>query len=133
MKIMTVDDVAEYLRADRSEVLRLIAKGDIPSFDVGGHPRAQFGTLIGWFQHEMSMRGLDRLKERLENPNEWANALDKNPEFKSEILDENHSEGSFGAFLKEAAQLTDDERKELDPISYPESADDDSPGHILGA
>lgn len=118
MEILTVDDVAKYLRVEKSDVLKLIVKGDIPSFDVGGQPRVQAGVLVQWFQHQMQMQDLKALKIRLENPAEWAAALDDTPEFRARLLEEEHDKGTMGEFLQNAAQLTEEEQNQLDSSYY---------------
>jgi len=105
---MSVADVAKYLRVNESAVRRLIAKGDIPSFDVAGEPRVQYGALVQWFQSAAQSRSLEILRQELDKPLRWRDALNSNPDARDNILSSEHEEGTFGAFLKEAAFAEDE-------------------------
>lgn len=103
MTIMTLADVARYLRVTETAVRRLVERGSIPSFEVGGEPRVQYEALVQWFQSEAQFRSLETLRRQLQEPSTWRNALDQEPELKRHILEEDHEEGTIGAFLKEVA------------------------------
>ena len=106
--IMSVTDVAEYLRVDEATVKQLIAKGDIPNFNVGGQPRVQYGALVQWFHAETHIQSLELLRQEIQKPSTWRHALDEHPELRDLILSEDQKKGSFGAFLKEAALSKND-------------------------
>lgn len=107
MAILTVKDVARYLRTDEPSVRRLIEAGEISSFDVGGEPRVQAGALIGWFQSEMHLKSLETLKRTLQGKETWAEAVEDDRELKAQIQQNEYEEGTFGAFLKAAVEETE--------------------------
>ena len=45
---MTVQDVAEYLNVDPKTVYRMVKRGDLPGFKVGGSWRFQKEDLDAW-------------------------------------------------------------------------------------
>jgi hypothetical protein len=106
MVILTIEDVARYLRADAGFVRQLIETGRIPSFDVDGTPRMLAGALIDWFQTEMHLKSLETLKRTLQNKETWARALQEDSELRAELEKNQYEEGTFGSFLKAAAKKT---------------------------
>lgn len=122
MAVMTVADVADYLRVSESAVRKLIARGGIPSFNVDGQPRVQYGALVGWFQAEAHVRSLEILRQEIQKPSTWRRALDGQPELRDQILAEEHPDGTFGAFLKEAALATDESPSDDEPENSAEQS-----------
>lgn len=130
MTIMSVAEVADYLRVGETAVRRLIAKGDIPSFNVDGEPRVQYGALVQWFQGEARTRSLETYRQELQKPSTWRKALDDaHPEFRDQILREEHKDGTVGAFLKEAALAEEDAAPDDDQenVRKPESPNSTPP------
>ena len=103
MSIMTVREVAEYLRIDEASARRLLERGDIPNFEVAGQPRVQYGALVQWFQSEMQIRSLKTLRRELEEPSNWQRALEEEPELRKRVQAEEYEEGTLGSFLKSIA------------------------------
>jgi excisionase family DNA binding protein len=108
MTIMSVAEVADYLRVSERTVTRLIAKGNIPCFNVAGEPRFRYGDLVQWFQADISARSLENLRQQIQKPSTWRKALEAHPDFRARVLAENYREGTFGSFLKEAALSEED-------------------------
>lgn len=104
MRIMTPLEVADYLRMEEVAIRRLIAAGEIPSFEVAGEPRVQAGALVVWFQGQVQSKNLERLGRMLEDKRTWGEALRDEPALRQRILQENYEENTFGAFLKKAAE-----------------------------
>ena len=48
MAAMTVQDVAEYLNVDPKTVYRMVKRGNLPGFKVGGSWRFQKDDIDGW-------------------------------------------------------------------------------------
>ena len=46
--VMTVREVAEYLKVKERTIYRLVAQGDIPAFKVGGSWRFRKGEIDKW-------------------------------------------------------------------------------------
>lgn len=49
---MTVQDVAEYLNVDPKTVYRMVKRGDLPGFKVGGSWRFQKDDLDAWIAQQ---------------------------------------------------------------------------------
>ena len=104
-QILTPQEVADYLRTDAGTVLRMIADDEIPSFDISGEPRVQAGALVVWFQEQVRLKNLDRLRRRLLDKTLWAAALREEPSLRLRVSPEALIPGTFGAILKDAASL----------------------------
>lgn len=52
--IMTIDEVAEYLKLKVKTAYHLAAKGDIPGFKVGGAWRFRRRDIEAWIHHQTS-------------------------------------------------------------------------------
>ena len=52
MTAMTVQEVAEYLNVDPKTVYRLVNRGDLPGFKVGGSWRFQKDDLDDWIARQ---------------------------------------------------------------------------------
>lgn len=51
-ELLTVEEVAEYLRIDRSTLYRLLHRGEIPCLRVGSNYRVARGTLAQWLKEQ---------------------------------------------------------------------------------
>lgn len=56
-QIMTVKDVASYLKLNERTVYRMAASGRIPAFKVGGSWRFQMAELQQWIQEQHNQAG----------------------------------------------------------------------------
>lgn len=54
--LITIKEVAEYLRIKEKTVYDLVAKGKIPGFKVGGAWRFKLGELEGWIEKQGKIR-----------------------------------------------------------------------------
>lgn len=61
-EILTIDEVARYLKASRRTVYRLAASGGIPAFKLGGTWRFRRGELNNWIA--------DRIGKAVETDND---------------------------------------------------------------
>ena len=50
--IMTIKDVAQYLKVNERTIYRLAASGDIPAFKVGNSWRFKRQELDGWIERQ---------------------------------------------------------------------------------
>lgn len=54
--ILTIKEVAAYLKVNERTVYRLAASGDIPAFKVGGSWRFRKDTLEQWIEQQSNQR-----------------------------------------------------------------------------
>jgi len=52
-EIMTVPEVAEYLKLCKSKIYKMVQKGDIPAFKVGKSVRLRRTDVIDWMMEEL--------------------------------------------------------------------------------
>ncbi|QIJ72140.1 helix-turn-helix domain-containing protein [Thermosulfuriphilus ammonigenes] len=56
-KLMTVKEVAEYLRLDEHTVYRMARKGEIPAFKIAGQWRFKKELLEKWIENKLKSVG----------------------------------------------------------------------------
>jgi excisionase family DNA binding protein len=61
-KVLTIPEVSEYLRVSRQTIYRMLRRGDIPAFRIGGDWRFNIEDLGLWIEKESQARksGLSR-------------------------------------------------------------------------
>ncbi|RRR72833.1 MAG: DNA-binding protein [Candidatus Viridilinea halotolerans] len=74
--ILTVDEVADYLRVSRATVCRWCASGKLPAFKIGKGWRVRHGELEGFIRQQ---RGGDRHESALKPTNLGQLAHDRAP------------------------------------------------------
>ena len=65
-EILTVREVADFLKVTERTIYRLATEGQIPSFKVGGSWRFQRSNLIQWMNEQKGQPGRDD-NSKLEN------------------------------------------------------------------
>lgn len=58
-EIMTIDEIAEYLKLKLKTAYALVARGDIPGFKVGGSWRFRKSEIDRWISEQENNRGID--------------------------------------------------------------------------
>ena len=58
-EILTIDEVAAYLKAGKRTVYRLAASGEFPAFKLGGTWRFRRGELDQWIASRIGKAGVD--------------------------------------------------------------------------
>ncbi|MCF6219220.1 MAG: helix-turn-helix domain-containing protein [Gammaproteobacteria bacterium] len=59
-EIMTIKEVAEYLKLTEKTAYRLAAEGKIPGFKVGGSWRFTRGEIDAWIAKQLKQQGHDK-------------------------------------------------------------------------
>lgn len=59
-EILTIEEVAAYLKAGKKTVYRLAQKGEIPSFKLGGTWRFRRTELNRWIASQIAKKNEDR-------------------------------------------------------------------------
>lgn len=62
-EILTLDEVAAYLKAGKRTVYRLAAEGKIPAFKLGGTWRFRRAELDRWIANRIDTHGQSKLDE----------------------------------------------------------------------
>jgi len=55
-KVLTIPEVSEYLRVSRQTIYRMLRRGDIPAFRIGGDWRFNIEDLGHWIEKESQAR-----------------------------------------------------------------------------
>jgi excisionase family DNA binding protein len=55
-KVLTIPEVSEYLRLSRQTIYRMLRRGDIPAFRIGGDWRFNIEDLGHWIEKECQAR-----------------------------------------------------------------------------
>jgi excisionase family DNA binding protein len=55
-KVLTIPEVSEYLRVSRQTIYRMLKRGDIPAFRIGGDWRFNIEDLGHWIEDESQAR-----------------------------------------------------------------------------
>jgi excisionase family DNA binding protein len=58
-EILTIDEVAAYLKAGKRTVYRLAASGNLPAFKLGGTWRFRLGDLDKWIASRIGKAAMD--------------------------------------------------------------------------
>ncbi len=59
-QILTVREVADYLKVNERTVYRMAAAGEIPAFKVGASWRFKFSELEDWMKQRHNQNGLEQ-------------------------------------------------------------------------
>ena len=51
-KVLTIPEVSEYLRVSRQTIYRMLRRGDIPAFRIGGDWRFNIEDLGHWIERD---------------------------------------------------------------------------------
>jgi len=62
-KLLTLEQIAAYLKVDKFTVYRLVAKKKLPAFKVGNQWRFKLKVIDAWLENNSNMRSKDS-KER---------------------------------------------------------------------
>jgi excisionase family DNA binding protein len=74
--IMTIGEVADYLKVTERTIYRLAGAKQIPAFKVGGSWRFSKADIDGWIKKQ-SLEGLDESETRANHPQKLAARGDK--------------------------------------------------------
>jgi excisionase family DNA binding protein len=58
-KLLTIDQVANYLKVDKFTIYRLVTKKKLPAFKVGNQWRFKRKIIDAWLENNSNMRGTD--------------------------------------------------------------------------
>jgi excisionase family DNA binding protein len=55
-EVLTLEEVATYLRVSRKTTYRMARSGDLPAFKAANHWRVRRAELVGWIARQMASR-----------------------------------------------------------------------------
>ena len=107
--ILKVEEVADFLRTQPIHVLRLLESGKIAGFKVAGEWRIASAALLEFLRSEMEATQQEVLQRNLSDPREWAKQLQRMPEYRAFLEEQEFDENTFGAFLKRGLRTLEQE------------------------
>jgi excisionase family DNA binding protein len=100
--VLTPDEVAEFLRTDLANVLRLLDDGTLAGFKVAGEWRIVTPAITAYLKRAMAETQEQVLMKMASDPRTWAEVFRDEPDLLALIDGQEHEEGTMGAFVKEA-------------------------------
>jgi hypothetical protein len=99
-EVLTLKEVAEFLRTDIRTTTKLLESGELTGFRVNEEWRVLAPALIKFLGDQTEQEQQKIILRELSDPKSWARNLRKDPQFESEIRTTDFLEGTMGAFLK---------------------------------
>jgi Helix-turn-helix domain len=113
--VLTVEEVAACLRTDVANVLALLEDGTLVGFKIAGEWRILSAALADFLRREMEASQQAALPKRITDPRTWV----RDPQLLALLNEREHEEGTFGAWVMDAARA---EEKERDTLAALEAA-----------
>jgi len=108
--ILTVEEVASFLRSEPSVVESLLHSGDLQGFRLGNEWRIPAQAVMSFLEHRLKDQQIDALRRTLEDPKAWARQVQRDPATRKWVEGGEFSEGTMGHFLQQG--LSDLEAEE---------------------
>lgn len=116
--ILTLDEVAEFLRAPVVQVRHLLEGGKLVGFRLAGEWRIPVVAVTDFLRREMETAQREALARALSDPREWAEKLARMPQLRAAVEEQEFAEDTMGAFLKDALRKLDLESRADNVIPF---------------
>jgi hypothetical protein len=107
--VLTLGEVAAFLRTEPVHVRQLLEGGNLAGFKVAGEWRMLWVAIVEFLQREMAATQQEALSRNLNDPRTWARELQQTPELVSLLEGQAFEDGTMGAYLKKALQVQEQE------------------------
>ena len=107
-KILAVEDVMNILRMDADTVVSLLQSGELAGFRIDTQWRIRESDLELFLDRKVESQRQKSFADAISNPKTWAKTLSEFPDLQKQIENTDYSEGTFGAFLKNAWRQAND-------------------------
>jgi excisionase family DNA binding protein len=118
-RLLSLEQVAEYLQVDLAVVRSIVDAGQLPSVRIGSAVRVKPEDLEHFVDAQMRAQQLDAASRKLSDPRAWAKIMDEDPEFKSKVMETQYAPGTMGAWLKKASADADAKRESDNVVDLP--------------
>jgi len=109
--VLTVGEVADFLRVDVPGVRGLIESGELAGFRVAGEWRVPWIAVEDFLRRGMAATQQEALARSLSNPGTWARVLEDMPEHAAWLTAQDFEDGTMGAWLQDALRTGEAERE----------------------
>lgn len=109
-EVLTLDEVAAYLRSDASSVRQLLEEGRLTGFKVADEWRILARAVVEFLERATVDAQQEILAKWGTDPHRWGRALLDDPQQAAYLREHDFPEGSAGAVLKEALRVEEQER-----------------------
>ena len=116
--VLTLDEVATFLRTDPVHVQQLLETGDLAGFKIADEWRILWGAIIDFLRREMEATQRQALSRSLSDPRMWVRELQRKPELIALLGEQEFEDGTMGAFLKDALRTEEQERSAGNVIPF---------------
>jgi excisionase family DNA binding protein len=110
-EILTIDEVAEFLRVTVAQVQHLLEAGDLAGFKVVGEWRIPVVAVLNFLRRAMEAAQREALARSLSDPRTWAEELARMPKLRAAVEEQDFAEDTMGSFLKNALRKLELENK----------------------
>ena len=101
-EILTLDEVAEFLRVTVAQVRRVLEAGKLAGFKVAGEWRIPVVAVTNFLRRAMEAAQREELARGLSDPRIWAEELARMPKLRAAVEEQDFAEDTMGSFLKDA-------------------------------
>ena len=108
--VLKVEEVAEFLRTEPTNVRELLNTGELAGFKIGGEWRIVSEALLDYLRRAMKAEADAALERGINDPRLWAEVIRDDPEFVAMLNAQEYEEGSAGAWFKDALEMDARER-----------------------
>jgi len=99
--ILTLEEVASFLRSEPSVIEGLLQSGDLQGFKLGNEWRIPAAAVTSFLEHRLKDQELESLRRALENPRVWAREVRRDPKIREWVEGSDFSTGTMGEFLQQ--------------------------------
>ena len=122
--VLTLEEVAEYLKVGKGVVQSWVEEGRLPAFRVEGAWRIRAEDLTSFLEQKIDQDQGRILAKKLTHPDTWAAALEQDSELAHEIESGEHSPNTMGRFLQDALRQHRAKMKAGNVVDFPPRDDE---------
>jgi excisionase family DNA binding protein len=109
--VLTLPEVADFLRTEPKTVQQLIERGELAAFKVAGEWRVLEPAILRYLREQMEATRMEAFERTITDPRTWARILDEMPaDETARLRKDEFEEGTFGAWLQDAMKTEEAER-----------------------
>ncbi len=108
--VLTLGEVAAFLRTEPVHVRQLLEGGNLAGFKIADEWRVLWVAVVDFLRREMAATHQEALLRTLNDPRTWARELQRTPELVALLGGQEFEDKTMGAFLNDALRAEEQER-----------------------